>query len=363
MMNRTGSLDELEKLDTYDSRDEESYIRQLHSLSQWHRRGLSTSAAVRERVKRIWRSLTSFSSLDAYSRLAEQSEDKAQPINFGATRGRKHHGKARLHGFRIPWGCCLPLTSLVLEVVVFVLFLALYLRLPMDPDTGERQRIASQYSAWPFISCVGSTTPATYQILSVVTCVFYLLSAGLGFWHTRDLVIGFWLRRAQLVETLISGGLLIWLTFASDDADDHLHITLVALRLLFLFVLKMTSWTVWYLMRKGHSSLQQDHLWITSFWWKTAILFPSLIAAALANVGAFSCDDPEVIQTEGTVCYRLIFGAAVSDWVYTIINVLFLLNLSYDFYHGDHYDKTRRGLSEGDSVPGVEDARMYVGRV
>ncbi|KAK5170145.1 uncharacterized protein LTR77_004730 [Saxophila tyrrhenica] len=210
-------------------------------------------------------------------------------------------------------GCYLPITSLLLEVVIIVLFLTLYLRLPDDPAIGDRERIASQYSAWPFISCVGSTTPIVYQSLSILTAVFFLSSAGRSFYYTRHHLVGYWLRRAQLVETSIGTALLIWLVFASDDVDSHLHIALVALRLLFLFATKLTAWTVWFLMRRSYYDLGADRLWMISFSWKTVMLVPGVVAATLANVGAFSCKDSKQIQKPGTTCYRLIFGAAVSD--------------------------------------------------
>jgi hypothetical protein len=64
----------------------------------------------------------------------------------------------------------------------------------------------------------------------------------------------------------------------------------------------------------------------------------------LANVGVFTCQHPAEIQAKGSTCYNLIAAAAASDWLYSTVNVVFLMVLAYDLNYDEHYGRVRRGL-------------------
>ena len=241
-------------------------------------------------------------------------------------------------------GCCLPLLSALLETTMLSLLLYVYMSLPWDTKTGLRQRVSPLYSLWPFVSCVASLKLAAYQAFLFIICFFSVSGASLSFWWNRNVHPGYWLRRISLAQSLFANVLLIWLLFASADNKTHIHLYLVALRLLLLFGTKSAVWLTWRVMRNAYPQLPANRISTRSFWIKCVVMPPAFVLALLANVGVFSCHDPDVVRTEGTTCYHLVAMAAISDWLYSVVNVVFLFNLAYDLYYDQYYGRLRRGL-------------------
>jgi hypothetical protein len=224
------------------------------------------------------------------------------------------------------------------------IFLYIYLSLPMDPKTGTRRRISPQYSMWPFISCVGSTTLTVFRALSFAIVICSLTATSLLFYLNCKVKPGYWLRRLQLLQTLTANAFLIWLVFASEDNATHLHLYIVSLRLLFLFGAKCTAWLVAFAMRTAYPLLKNDRASRMSFHCKMALMPLALAMAVTANAGVFICRDPANIQEKSTTCYNLIAAAAVSDWCYSTVNTVFLLVMAYDLYYDEHYGRVGKGL-------------------
>ena len=229
---------------------------------------------------------------------------------------------------------------------MLTLFLYTYLSLPLDPATGARERVSPFYSLWPFISCIGSEKITIFQIVSFLIVACSILANSLAFWLNRDVHPGYWLRRIQLGVSLSGNGLLIWLVSAAEKAvETHLHITLVALRILCLFGTKTASFLTGRKMRAAYPALLRDKTSTTSFWWKVGLVALAIPLCVFAKVGAFTCREPENIQRRESVCWNMMAGAAVSDSVYTGANVVFLGNLSWDLCYDEHYGRVRRGVS------------------
>lgn len=258
-------------------------------------------------------------------------------------------------------GALLPLFSVLFELTMLSLFLYIYLSLPMDPVTGTRQRISPQYSIWPFISCVGSTKLAVFRALSFAIVVCSLMAVSLLFYLNHNVEPGYWLRRLLLLITTTANAFLIWLVFASEDNKTHLHLYIVAIRLLLLFAAKCTAWLIAYAMRVAYPLLREDPAAKTSFRCKMVLMPFALIMATLANAGVFTCKDPAEIQEKGTACYNLVAAAAISDWLYSIVNTAFLTVMAYDLYYDEHYGKAGKG--EPTPRPSWEPRRVYVSSI
>lgn len=96
-------------------------------------------------------------------------------------------------------------------------------------------------------------------------------------------------------------------------------------------------------MRNTYPGLVKDYANAASYFWKIGFMTLGFPFAFLANIGVWTCRNPEWIQTEGTMCYKLIAAAAISDWLYAVVNVVFLVNLAYDIWHADHFGLAREG--------------------
>ena len=224
------------------------------------------------------------------------------------------------------------------------IFLYIYLSLPLDPKTRTRRRISPQYSMWPFISCVGSTTLTVFRALSFAIVICSITAATLLFYFNYKVGPGYWLRQLQLLQTLTANAFLIWLVFASENNTTHLHRYIVSLRLLFLFGAKCTAWLVAFAMRTAYPLLKGDRASRMSFHCKMVLMPLACAMAAAANAGVFVCRDPTQIQEKGTTCYGLIAAAAVSDWCYSTVNTAFMLVIASDLYYDEHYGRVRKGL-------------------
>lgn len=239
--------------------------------------------------------------------------------------------------------CSLPLTTVLLEIPMLSFFLYTYLTLPLDPETGLRPRLSPFYSIWPFISCVGSIRLAFYQGVSVIGCILTLTAGSISLYWARDVHPGYYLRRFQFFETVMANAFLIALIFASEHVSSDVHLVFVALRLLSLYGIKSTTWLTWKAMRNTYPGLIHDYANAASYYWKIGFMSLAFPFAFLANIGVWSCRSPDLIQTKGTTCYALIGAAAIGDWLYAVVNVVFLINMAYDLYHADHYGRAREG--------------------
>lgn len=239
--------------------------------------------------------------------------------------------------------CCLPLIAALLEIPMLCFFLYSYLRLPLDPDTGLRPRLSPFYSIWPFISCVGSIRLDFYRGVSIINSILVLAASFISLYWGRDVHPGYYLRRFQFCETVVASALLIALVFAADNVSSDVHLVFVALRMTFLYGIKSTTWLTWKMMRNTYPGLVHDYANAASYFWKIGFMSLAFPFAFLANVGVWSCRNPDWIQTKGTTCYKLIAAAAISDWLYAVVNIVFLINLAYDIYHGDHFARAREG--------------------
>lgn len=254
--------------------------------------------------------------------------------------------------------CSLPLASVLFETIMLSFFLYKYVSLSPDPKTGLRPRLNPLYSIWPFVSCVGATTTTMYHSFVGIICIFSVVAVLVSFYLDGNLHPGYWLRRFQLFESLTATVLFIWLIFASEQSSEHTHLYIVSTRLLFLFGIKSTSVLVSRGMRNAYPILKKDRCSSTSFYWKIGLIVPAFCLALLANVGVFSCRDPVWVQTRGTTCFNLIAAAAIADWLYSMVNIAFLLNFSYDLYYDEHYVRVREGLPSRGSGLHLEARRI-----
>jgi hypothetical protein len=214
---------------------------------------------------------------------------------------------------------------------------------------------------WPFISCIGSTKLAVFRALSSAIVVCSVTAVLLLFYLNHRVETAYWLRRLQLLITLTASGFLIWLVFASEDSATHLHLYIVSIRLLLLFAAKVVAYLVALTMRKAHPLLKNDPASKTSYRCKLILMPFAFIMAMLANVGVFTCKHPASIQEKGSTCYDLIAAAAISDWLYSAVNVVFLIVMAYDLYYDEHYGKVRKGLPT--PRPSWEARRVFVSSV
>jgi hypothetical protein len=83
-------------------------------------------------------------------------------------------------------------------------------------------------------------------------------------------------------------------------------------------------------MRAAYPLLKEDAVSTRSFKGKMILMPFAFIMALLANVGVFTCQHPAEIQAKGSTCYNynLIAAAAVNDWLYSTVNVVFLMMLA-----------------------------------
>lgn len=277
-----------------------------------------------------------------YTRLEGEAPEASPPLTQPGTNSRL---QALLGFFRrhmLAFACCLPLASALLEIVMLCSFLGTYMSLAPKPKTGLRPRLSPFYSIWPFVSCIGSSELSTFRAFSFSTTCCSVLGSVISLNLNRNVHPGYWLRRLQLLQSLTASGFLIWLSFASENSSNHLHLLLVSIRLILLFGTKTASWLTWRSMRSAYPSLRLDHASTTSFYWKIGLMTLALPTAMLANVGPYSCREPSWIHTTGSTCYNLIAASAISDWIYSLINISFLMNFMYDLYNDEHYGRARK---------------------
>lgn len=233
-------------------------------------------------------------------------------------------------------GACLCVCSAMLELVLLVFLFDIYVSFPRDSQTGRLPRISPVYSIWPFISCVGSERLAVYITFSLLISFLLTIANLVGFYSGRNTRPGYFLRRLRLLISLISSCLFIWLVFASSSTSDHLHLFIVSLRISFLFSNKVISWLIDHRMRIAYPPLRLDYIARFSKWWRNVLLVLAFPTAVLADTAIYACKDHTLIQTPGTICYNLMAISAISDWAYSLINILFIFNFAFELYYDEH---------------------------
>jgi hypothetical protein len=245
-----------------------------------------------------------------------------------------------LERYRLALGTCLPISYAITQLLMLIYFLDLYLTLPRK-GSSQLPRISPQYSIWPYISCTGSLNLTAFKIFAFLIAFFFCatfvfeLSISL---HARP---AYWLRRLLIPASALWSGLFIYLTFASKDTTSHLHLYVVSIKLFASLAIKTMSYFAARQTRKAYSALAHDRASCVSHRWKQLVLLCAFPVAILANIGVYACMDTTATQTPGTACYILVAIAAVADWTYAVIDVVFVLNLAYDIYHHNHFEAVR----------------------
>src|SRR5207248_9464591 len=127
---------------------------------------------------------------------------------------------------------------------------------------------------------------------------------------------GYWLRRLLIPLSLLWSALFIWLVFADKDANSHLHLYIVSVKLFTSLAIKTMSYFTGHQMRRRYPVLKNDHVALITYRWKQLILLCAFPLAILANLGIYACMDPTEIQTPGTTCYLIVAIAADADCAY-----------------------------------------------
>jgi hypothetical protein len=242
-----------------------------------------------------------------------------------------------LERYRLALGTCLPISYAITQLLMLIYFLDLYLTLPRK-GASHPPRISPQYSIWPYISCTGSLNLTAFKVFAFLIALFFCttfvfdLSISL---HARP---AYWLRRLLIPTSVLWSGLFIYLTFASKDAASHRHLYVISIKLFASLAIKTMCYFTARQTHKACSALANDRAFCVSRRWKQLVLLCAFPVAILANIGIYACLNSTAIQTPGTACYVLAAIAAVADWIYAVVDVVFVLNLAYDIYHHDHFE-------------------------
>jgi hypothetical protein len=309
---------------------------QVYELEAPSNVGQSTTSVLREARSSYNTQSTAVPDLSA-------SLDKERDSNWptGMPIGYRPPSQPYLERYRLALGTCLPISYAITQLFMLVYFLDLYLTIPRK-SSSQLPRISPQYSIWPYISCTGSLNLTAFKIFAFITAFFFCatfvfeLSISL---HARP---AYWLRRLLIPASVLWASLSIYPTFASKDTTSHQHLYVVSIKLFASLAIKTMSYFAARQTRKANSALANDRASCVSHRWKQLILLCAFPVAILANNGIYACMDATVIQTPGTACYILVAIAAVADWTYAVIDVVFVLNLAYDIYHHDHFEAVRR---------------------
>jgi hypothetical protein len=61
----------------------------------------------------------------------------------------------------------------------------------------------------------------------------------------------------------------------------------------------------------------------------------STAIAAAADIGIFTCRDPDQIQELGTACFKIMAPGAPAEWMMLVMWINYTLNMAYYFYTHD----------------------------
>jgi hypothetical protein len=241
--------------------------------------------------------------------------------------------------YRLALGTCLPISYAITQLLMLIYFLDLYLTLPRKGS--QLPRISPQYSVWPYFSCTGSLNLTAFKIFAFLIAFFFCATFAFDLSISLHARPAYWLRRLLIPVSVLWSGLSIYLTFASKDTTSHRHLYVVSIELLASLAIKTMSYFTARQTRKAYPALANDRTFCVSYRWKQLILLCAFPVAILADIGLYACMDATAIQTPGTACYILVAIAAIADWTYAVIDVVFVLNLAYDIYHHNHFEAVR----------------------
>lgn len=242
-----------------------------------------------------------------------------------------------------------PTFAATAQLLLLLYFLDVYVSLPQTPS-GARPRISPVYSIWPYVACVGNIRLTAYKIFGFLIAFFYISTFALDMFVNWDCRPAKWLRWVRLLLSVVSGGALIAVVFASADDKSHLHLYLVSVQGVTFTVVKSLTWAIDHTMRRNFAGLKRDRNAVLAKRWRQAVYITATPVGTLTIIGIYACHNTVDIQTKGTTCYILSAISGICDWVYQLISVAFLLSLAYDLYQAEHYAnvRLRSELGEGE---------------
>lgn len=233
-----------------------------------------------------------------------------------------------------------PTFAATAQLLLLLFLVDVYVSLPQSA-TGGRPRISPVYSIWPYVACVGALRITAYKVFGFLIAFFYINTFTIDMYVNWYNPTAKWLRWLRLLISGVSGGALIAVVFASADDTSHLHLYLVSVQGVTFTVVKSLTWIIDHTMRRNYPLLKTDRTAVLAKRWRYVVYAFATPVGLLTVIGIYACHNTLDIQTKGTACYVLSAISAISDWVYQLISVGFLLSLAFDLYQADHYADVR----------------------
>lgn len=241
-----------------------------------------------------------------------------------------------------------PTLAATAQLLLLLYLVDVYVSLPQS-TTGGRPRISPVYSIWPYIACVGSIRITAYKVFGFLIAFFYINTFTIDMYVNWYNPTAKWLRWLRLLLSGVSGGALIAVVFASADDTSHLHLYLVSVQGVAFTAVKSLTWAIDHAMRQTYPLLKTDRTAVLAKRWRYVVYILATPVGLLTVIGIYACHNTADIQTKGTACYVLSAISAISDWVYQLISVGFLLSLAFDLYQADHYADVRLRSENGEA--------------
>ena len=123
-----------------------------------------------------------------------------------------------------------PILAVTIWLCMLTYFLIYYLTLPRTAN-GQRPRISSAYSTWPYISCIGANRLPVFRACCT-TVSFLLTTTFASLWYLgRRINVGSRFRLGTLVLVSLSDLFLILLSFASINSSGRIHLVFTSIQI------------------------------------------------------------------------------------------------------------------------------------
>ena len=228
----------------------------------------------------------------------------------------------------------IPSASSILQITLLIYLLTKYLSLPIDLDTGRRERVGNLYSIWPFTSCVGSHHLSQYLGLKLSILTLNATSTSITCKCGWDDPIAWQLRRAVWIFSLIVYGLGTWAVIASKDVDRTTHLFATAAELTSLYTLRGLAFSMDHVTRLRFRSMFEVWAIRVDRNWKVVTMSLAFPLGLMTTVSIYMCDFQDLagMRTPGNRCYKVMAMGAIAEWLFLITSVSWSASVAFELF-------------------------------
>jgi hypothetical protein len=139
--------------------------------------------------------------------------------------------------------------AVIIWFLMLIYFLIYYLNLTRDSQ-GNLPRISSEYSNWPYISCIGANQLSVFRACCFSVSILVTTTFATLWYLGCHIDVGSRFRLGTFILVFISDLFLILLSFASINSSTKLHLIFTSIQIFAMANGKGSDFMMNYLMRQ-----------------------------------------------------------------------------------------------------------------